>query len=112
MLAFLSYLLLAIGGVLALVLRRNDPFVAYHARQSLMLTLVALVTPVAWMVTGWVMTWVPLVGSVVSAALFSIVILVYFLLVIAWLAGMNNALRARLKPVPFFGGWVKWFSRR
>ena len=39
--AFLAYLFLALGGVIVLLLSKNDRYDAFHARQSIALTIVA-----------------------------------------------------------------------
>jgi uncharacterized membrane protein len=106
-LAFLAYALWIFGWFLVLLVARNDRFAAYHARQSLGLSLAVLIAPVAWIIIGWLVAWIPGVGVVVSAASFSLVIGLYIIAAVAWIAGLINAARAQLKPVPFFGDWAR-----
>jgi uncharacterized membrane protein len=106
-LAFLAYALLIFGWFLVAIVGRNDRFAAYHARQSLGLSLAVLIAPVVWIIIGWLVAWIPGVGVVVSAASFSLVIGLYIIVAVAWLAGLINAARAQLKPVPFFGEWAR-----
>jgi uncharacterized membrane protein len=103
----LSYLLLIIGWLFVFLFRREDRFAVYHAKQALLLTIVAGATPLVWAVISWVVTWVPWVGPLVAAASFSLVMLVYVVTVVAWVAGMVYALQARLKPVPVLGRWAE-----
>ncbi len=105
-LAFLAYALLIFGWILVVIAARKDRFAAYHARQSLALSLSVILAPVAWIVIGWLVAWIPGVGVVVAAASFSLVIGIYIIAAVAWIAGMNNAVQARLKPIPFFGEWA------
>ncbi len=105
--AFLTYLLPILGWLYVLLFQRRDKFAVYHAKQALALTLTALGVPVAWAVVAWAMAWFPLVGPVVAAALFALVILTYVLLVVIWIIGMVYALRAKMKPIPIIGGWAE-----
>ncbi len=106
-LAFLAYLLSIPGWLYVLRFRREDEFATYHARQSLGLTVVAIGAPAVWAIVGWVISWVPLVGPVVAAAAFALVVLTYIALFAAWIVGMVQAFRGRAKPVPVFGGWAE-----
>ena len=101
--AFIAYLLLAIGWLVVMLVRRNDSFAVYHARQSLRLTLVAIALPLAWVVLGYIVTIVPLAGPFVAVTAFTLVLAGYFALVIAWGAGLINAARGRSAAPPFFG---------
>jgi uncharacterized membrane protein len=99
-LALLSYLLSLPGALLVLLLRRSDPFAAYHARQSLQLALAALITPLLWAILAWALAWIPLVGPMLGVILFSLVLAVYAGLALSWIAGMVFALRGSARPVP------------
>lgn len=106
-LAFLAYALWIFGWLLVVIAARKDRFAAYHARQSLALSLAVILAPVIWLVFGWVIAWIPGVGVVVAAASFSLVIGVYIVAVVAWITGLSNAVRAQVKPLPFFGDWAR-----
>jgi uncharacterized membrane protein len=103
--AFLAYLLPIVGWLFVLLFQRKDRFAAYHACQSLGLQLMLVVMPVGWAVIAWSIAWVPLAGPVLAAALFALVIAAYIAGFVAWVAGMINALNAKIRPVPVFGGW-------
>lgn len=170
LLALFSYLLLLIGPLLILLLRRKDRFLVYHACQSLALAGATLAVPLLWLVVGWsfaflsvefplfylipvallllgpvlrrsqhasryrdrwgwlkisltalvalallalcslALNWLaptllPLGGPLLLMASFSTVIAAALAWAVAWLAGMANALRARERPVPVYGGW-------
>jgi len=105
--AFLAYLLPVLGWLYVFLFRREDEFAVYHAKQSMALTIAAIGAPVVWAVAAWVVAWIPLVGSVIAAALFALVILAYIALGVIWMVGMVYALQARMKPVPIVGTWAE-----
>lgn len=105
--AFLAYLLLAIGAGAVLLFSRNDRFAAYHARQSLVLTLVAVLTPFAWVLVAYPLSWIPLFGPPAASATFGLVIATFIVLFVAWIAGMVFALRAQTREVPLVGALAK-----
>ncbi len=104
-LAFIAYLLPVVGPLLVLLFNRRNLFSLYHACQSLAITLGLVVMPVGWIVLGWLLTWVPLVGPLLAAALFTLVIAAYLALIIGWVLGLINSLRAKQTATPVFGGW-------
>ncbi len=105
--AFLAYLLLIIGWLYVFLFRRDDEFALYHAKQSVMLVIMAIAAPLVWLVAGWVISLIPFVGFIIAVAVFSLVIMVEIALMIAWIVGMVNAWRAKAKPVPFVGSWAE-----
>jgi uncharacterized membrane protein len=110
MLAFVAYLLGILGWLYVLLCQRRSRFAVYHAKQSLGLTLVAVATPAIWAVGAWLFSWIPLAGPLVAATGFSLVILAYVVLGVAWITGMANALRAKTKPLPLVGKWMEQVS--
>jgi uncharacterized membrane protein len=109
-LAFIAYLVPIFGWLYVLLFDRRDEFAVYHAKQAVMLTITAVVVPVAWAVAAWILTWIPLVGSVLAVSLFALVMLAYLFLAAVWIAGMINALTAQAKPLPVVGRWAERIS--
>ena len=105
--AFLAYLLPVVGWLYVFLFHRKDEHAVYHAKQSMVLTMTAVGAPAAWALVAWIVSWIPLVGSVISAALFALVILIYIFLAATWVIGMVYALQAKMKPVPVVGGWAE-----
>jgi uncharacterized membrane protein len=96
-----------LGWLYVLLFQRKDELAAYHAKQSLVLTLVAIGSFVIWLLGGWIVSWVPLVGILIAAAAFSQVILVYLFLGVTWIMGMVYALQAKRQPLPLVGKWAE-----
>lgn len=102
--AFAAYLLSVPGALLVLVLRRGDTFARYHAKQSLLLVLAAVLTPLVWAVGAWLLAYfVPIVGPMLGVTLFALVLAVLAGLFVSWFVGMINALQGRLRSVPLVG---------
>ena len=102
-LAFLSYLFSLPGALVVLLVRRDDPFGVYHARQSLTLAIIGIVTPLIWAIVAWVLAWIPTFGAMLGVILFALVIAVYAGILFSWIAGMVYSLRGQVQPLPLFG---------
>ena len=100
--ALLAYLLPVLGPAYILALRRDDAFSRYHALQSLSIVAALILAPAVWILFSWLVSLLPF-GGVVAAYVFALVVAVYLAVVVAWVVGIVNALRARRSPVPFFG---------
>lgn len=103
LLSVLAYLVMLVGPMVMLASRRDDDLVRYHARQSLGLTVTAIGTFVSWVVVGWIISFVPYYGFLLAVVLFAAVIGILIVLVILWIIGMVNSLRAKLRPLPIIG---------
>jgi uncharacterized membrane protein len=104
-LAFLAYLLSILGWLYVLLFQRKDKLAVYHAKQSLVLTVVAIGSIVIWLLGTWIITWIPLVGPLLAAAAFSQVILTGMFVIVATIIGMVYALQEKMQPLPFVGQW-------
>ena len=105
--AFLAYFVPVLGWLYVLLFQREEKLAVYHAKQSLVLTITAVLAPVVWAISAWVLALVPLLGPITAAALFALVILVDICLAVPWVIGMIYALQAKMRPVPVFGGWAE-----
>ena len=92
--AFIAYLWL-IGFIIALVVKRNDRFVMYHAKQSLVLIIASLIVSV--------FSVVPFIGWVLAPIL-------SVLLIILWVLGVIAALQGQQKPLPVIGKYADMFK--
>jgi len=102
-LAFLSYLLSLPGALFVLLVRRDDLFAVYHARQSLRLAIIGIATPLIWALIAWPLAWIPVVGGMLGVILFALVIAIYLGIAISWIAGMIYSLNGQVRPMPLFG---------
>ena len=105
--ALLAYLLLVIGWIYVLLAHRHDKLAIYHTKQSIMLILAAVGGFIVWVVLGWVVSLIPIVGPLVATSAFALVIALYITLVINWIVGLVYALQAKSKPLPITGGWAE-----
>ena len=109
--AFLAYLFLALGGILILLISRKDGFAAFHARQSIALTIVAILAPIIWAPVAYVVGFIPFAGPLLASASFALVIALFIVLIVVWIIGMVRALRAEMSPLPFVGGLAtRWLG--
>ena len=102
--ALLAYLLPILGPLYVFIARRKDSFALYHAKQAAIITLVALATPLVWLLGGWVLSWIPY-GFILTVSLFTLVIATYFFLFFAWIAGLTNVSQTKIKRLPLIGEW-------
>lgn len=104
--AFMAYFLLIFGCLYVFIFQRKDTFAVYHAKQSLLIVLTALIIPLVWVVLTWLLSWLPF-GFLLGVALFALVIATYLFLVAVWLLGMVNVSQSKIKPLPIIGDWAK-----
>jgi uncharacterized membrane protein len=94
------------GALFVLLARRDDSFAIFHARQSLTLAIVALITPLIWGGLAWGLAWIPLVGPMLGVILFALVIATYVGLFFSWVTGMIYSLKGIIRPIPLIGRWA------
>ena len=100
--AVLVYLLPVLGWLYVYFFQRKNSLALYHLRQAIGLVVFLVLTLVAWGVVGWLLAWIPYL-SILSIALFALVVGVYLYGIVAWLIGIYNALCDRQSPLPLFG---------
>ena len=110
-LAILAYVIPIAGPIYLMLARRENTYIQYHARQMLALTLALIGLPMAWAAVAWSISWVPIAGASVAAALFALVIVGLLFGVGLWIAGLVQAVQGRLKPLPVVWGMSeRWFG--
>ena len=100
--AVLVYLLPVLGWLYVFFFQRRNSLALYHLRQAIGLVLFLIITLIAWAVVGWLLAWIPYL-SVLSIALFALVVSAYLFGIVAWLFGIYYALCDRESPLPLFG---------
>jgi uncharacterized membrane protein len=94
-----------VGWLYVFLTQRSNPLAIFHLRQSVGLCLFLIGVLVGWVVVGYVLAWIPLMGAL-SVALFTVVITAYIYGALAWVMGLINALNNRANPLPIFGRWA------
>ena len=96
----LSYFLGALTGILFLVIEKKDPFVRFHAAQSIGVTVVGVGISIVLMILSAVLGVVPILGWILGAFLSLGFMLVAFGF---WLFRMFQAWQGRSWEVPLVG---------
>jgi uncharacterized membrane protein len=97
--AFLATFLSIIGFVIALVAKKEDKYVIFYAKQSLVL----FIAYVAAWIGSMILVWIPIIG-------WAIIWLIYVVLFIIWLISWIYALSGQEKEVPIVGKYAKSFN--
>ncbi len=97
--AFITTFLSIIGFVIALVAWKEDKYVMFYAKQSLVVFITGCVAGVLQMIVGIF----PIIGWIVS---FALTVVVFVLWLFSWI----YALSGEMKEVPFVGHFGKKFS--
>lgn len=90
--AVLSYFWIV--SVLVLLLKKDSPFALYHAKQGLVLFIVSTVG-------GFIAGMIPILGWFIIAPLFSIAMLVLFIM------GIVNSVQGKMVPLPVIGKYAE-----
>ena len=94
--AFLAILLSIIGFVIALAAKKEDKYVMFYARQSLVLFFAFLAL---WILNLFLM-FIPLLGQVISFIL-------GVSLLVLWVIGLVYSLSGEMKDIPLIGEFAK-----
>ncbi|HSU72451.1 MAG TPA: DUF4870 domain-containing protein [Candidatus Binatia bacterium] len=95
--AFLAYLLSIIGFVLVYLLHKDDKFAMYHAKQSLVLFIFAVIVSVVGSI-------LPVIGWLIILPVGEILVLILAIL------GIVNALKGEMKPLWLIGKYADKFK--
>ncbi len=97
--AFLSVLLLIIGFILAIIVKRDNKYVMFYAKQSLGLFIAWVIVAV---IGGLLKAIIPFVGDVIYG-------IAAILLIVLWIFGLVYSLSGEMKEVPIIGSYVRSF---
>ncbi|MDD5192845.1 MAG: hypothetical protein PHH54_02510 [Candidatus Nanoarchaeia archaeon] len=90
--AFLAAFLSIIGFVIALIAKRNDKYVMFYAKQSLVVFIVGAILGVI----SWILIWIPVMGWIIKLA-------VNIIILVLWVLSWVYALSGKEKEVPVVG---------
>mgnify|MGYP001618318120 CR=1 FL=1 len=93
--AFLATFLSVVGFVIALFTKKEDKYVMFYAKQSL----VIFITAVFVNILAWLIMWIPIIGKIINFVLWAFII-------ILWILSWVNALSGEMKETPFVGGYA------
>lgn len=94
--AFLGVFLTVIGFIIVYATQKKDKYAMFYAKQGLVLF-------IAWVIAsiiGWIFAFIPFIGVAVS-------VLLWVLLVIAWIIGIIYSLSDEEKEIPVIGTYAK-----
>ncbi len=94
--AFIATFLSIVGFIIAFVLWKDNKYVMYYARQSL----VVFIFGAAAGIVSSIFIWVPIMGVIIDFALGALAFL-------AWLLCWLYALSGKKKEVPILGRWAR-----
>ena len=94
--AFLAAFLSIIGFLLALVIRKDDKYVMFYAKQSLVIFVIGAIAGIM----GNAVKIIPIIGTIIYGALF-------VLIFIAWFLSWIYALSGKEKTIPIISYWTE-----
>lgn len=97
--AFLATFLSIVGFVIALVTKKDDRYVMFYAKQSLVVFIVVIIGAVI----NSILMWIPFFGWVVAA-------IINLFVLILWIFSWVNALSDQEKETPIVGQYAKSFN--
>ncbi|MGC9521935.1 MAG: hypothetical protein ACP5HG_08660 [Anaerolineae bacterium] len=108
--ATLAYVIPIVGPLYVLLARKVRTEAVPHPLQALVIHLSVFVIPLLWGVVAWPLSWLPIAGPLVSATLFSLVILAYIYTAIVWIVGLVHAIQGKPVLLPLIWnlsrGWL------
>jgi len=90
--AFLGVFLTIIGFLLILLLKKENKYALYYAKQGLVLFFGFVVVEIA----SGLLSWIPVIGSIVIAIMWAA-------MTILWITGLVYSLSGEEKDIPFIG---------
>lgn len=97
--AFLATILSIVGFIIAILAKRNDKYVMYYAKHSLVIFIIGAVGGLI----GSVLNWIPIIGPIINFGIFVVVFL-------AWVLSWIYALTGKEKVIPIITEWALNFK--
>ena len=97
--AFLATILSIIGFIIAIVVKKDDKYVMYYAKHSLVIFIIGCVGGIL----SRILSWIPIIGSIISFGIFIVVFL-------AWILSWIYALSGKQKTIPIITDWALKFN--
>jgi len=94
--AFLAAFLSVIGFIIALIFKKNDKYVMFYAKQSLVVFIFAVIVEI----THQIFIFIPIIGNIINVVLNIFVIILWL---ISWIYALSN----EEKEVPAIGRYAR-----
>lgn len=102
--AIIAYILGIIGFLIVLLAKRDNKLAMYHAKQSLVLNIAAIIAMIALSIVSLILAFIPVLGALLAALLtLAFYIGVIYLLIV----GIINAAKEVMKPLPYIGQYAE-----
>lgn len=108
--AVLAYLLGIIGFLIVLLAKKEDRFAMFHAKQSLVLSIVALIIWIPGSIIASIFFVIPFIGWVIGGLLWMLLLLLSLGLLVFVVIGIINAVNMQEKPLPLIGRFGEKFK--
>ena len=99
--AVLAYLIPLVGGIIGLAVDGSNPLTLNHARQSIAAVLTMILSFLVWIVGGYLIGLIPIIGPIVAISLFSLVMAMAVFLLVNWVYSLIVAARGQERTIPF-----------
>ena len=94
--AFLATFLSIIGFIIALIVKKDNKYVMFYAKQSLVLFIVAIIAGII----NSILVWIPVLGWIITGV-------INLFVAILWIISWVYALSEEEKDVPFIGEYAR-----
>lgn len=94
--AFVATFLSIVGFLIAIISKREDKYVMFYAKQSLVIFVLAVICAIIVKAVYWI----PVIGIIINVALSILVIL-------AWILSWSYSLTGKQKEIPVVDHWTK-----
>jgi len=94
--AFLAVFLSIVGFIIALLAKKEDKYVMFYAKQSLVL----FIAIIAVSIIDWVLVFIPIIGWIA-------IVILNIILVILWIMSWIYALSGEEKEIPIVGKYAR-----
>jgi len=94
--AFLSIFLTIVGFLIVLLTKKDNKYAMYYAKQGLVLFIAYIAVGIVIMVIGWI----PIIGWLITAAL-------WIFMLVLWIMGIIYSLSGEEKDIPIIGELAK-----
>jgi uncharacterized membrane protein len=105
--AIIAYVLGILGFLIVLLAKRDNKFAMYHAKQSLVLNIAAIVGIIAVSIVGAILSVIPYIGLIFSLLASLLILAVYIGTIVLWIIGIMNAAKNVEKPLPYIGQYAE-----